>query len=121
VSGRRGFGELEAEVLATLWAADEPLTPAQVRERLSGDLAYTTVLTILRRLFDKGLAVRAPAPVGRSYCYAPALEQAEHAAQQMHAFVAASDDSRAVLSRFLGHLTADDRKTLADLLRRRRT
>jgi predicted transcriptional regulator len=108
-------------VLAALWAAEEPLSPAQVRERVGGELAYTTVLTILRRLFDKGLAVRSPAPAGRSYCYAPALEQAEHAAQQMHAFVAASDDSSAVLRRFLGHLTAADRTTLAALLRRPRT
>lgn len=116
---RRGFGELEAEVLATLWASDTAMTPAQVREQLAGELAYTTVLTILRRLLDKGLAVRSPAPAGRAYCYAPSVDRAEHAAQQMHAFVAANDDRRAVLSRFLGHLSADDRKTLSDLLRRR--
>ena len=120
MGSRRGFGELEAEVLATLWAADGPLTAAEVREQLGGDLAYTTVLTILRRLFDKSIAVRTPADSGRAYRYAPALEQAEHAAQQMHAFMTSSSDSRAVLARFLGHLSAADRRTLSTLLRGRK-
>jgi predicted transcriptional regulator len=120
VSTRRGFGELEAEVQAALWAADGPLTAAEVREQLDGDLAYTTVLTILKRLFDKGIAVRTPAESGRAFRYAPAVEQAEHAAQQMHAYMAASSDSRAVLARFLGQLSPADRRTLSDLLRGRR-
>ena len=46
---RRGAGELADEVLGILQAAGEPLLPAEVRERLSGDLAYTTVVTILSR------------------------------------------------------------------------
>ncbi|MGH3825752.1 MAG: BlaI/MecI/CopY family transcriptional regulator, partial [Pseudonocardiaceae bacterium] len=45
--GRRAAGELEAEVLAALWAADGPLTAAHVRRAVSGGLAYNTVQTIL--------------------------------------------------------------------------
>lgn len=39
----------EADIMAVLWEHG-PSTVTQVRERLSDDLAYTTVLTILRTL-----------------------------------------------------------------------
>lgn len=55
---RRARGALEAEVMGVLWTAGEPLTPDQVRRRLPGDLAYTTVMTILVRLVEKGAASR---------------------------------------------------------------
>jgi predicted transcriptional regulator len=116
VAERRGPGELEAEVLGALWASSSALTPSDVRDLLPGDLAYTTVLTILRRLHDKGLVVREQPAGSRAYAYAPAVEQAELAAKQMHAFMAAGDDRRAVLARFLGRLSAADRRTLKDLL-----
>ena len=34
------------------------LTPGEVRDALGGDLAYTTVMTVLTRLFEKGLVTR---------------------------------------------------------------
>ena len=46
-AGRRAAGELEAAVLAVLQAAGSPLSPGEVRDRLGGELAYTTVVTIL--------------------------------------------------------------------------
>src|SRR6266576_2894036 len=59
---RRPAGSLEAEVLAVLRAAGTPLTPGQVRERLDarqrGELAYSTVVTIMSRLHAKGLLAR---------------------------------------------------------------
>lgn len=45
----------EADVMQVLWEHG-PSTVAQVREQLSDRLAYTTVLTILRILEDKGYA-----------------------------------------------------------------
>jgi predicted transcriptional regulator len=116
----RASGELEAEVLATLWAASRPLTPGEVRDEMDPSLAYTTVMTILRRLFDKQLVVREPAATGTAYCYAPAIEQAEHAARQMHEFMDKGSDREAVLARFVGGLSREDRRVLADVMRRRR-
>jgi len=55
---RRGRGELESEVLAALWAAERPLTPAAVQQGLDHPIAYNTVQTILTRLHDKGLVAR---------------------------------------------------------------
>ncbi len=49
-------GALELEVLAVLWRASGPLTPADVRRHIAHDLAYTTVMTVLGRLHAKGLA-----------------------------------------------------------------
>ncbi|UWZ59594.1 BlaI/MecI/CopY family transcriptional regulator [Dactylosporangium aurantiacum] len=51
--------------MAVLWAADGPLTPAQVRAALAGrrdgaGLAYNTVLTTLTRMHGKGLLLRRP-------------------------------------------------------------
>ncbi|WP_189719206.1 BlaI/MecI/CopY family transcriptional regulator, partial [Streptomyces chryseus] len=45
--GRRRQGELETQVLSALGRAPGPVTAAWVQEQLGGDLAYTTVITIL--------------------------------------------------------------------------
>ncbi|MGX1855305.1 BlaI/MecI/CopY family transcriptional regulator [Streptomyces sp. NPDC055299] len=113
-SGRRARGELESGVLATLWAADGPLTAAQVNERLPGDLAYTTVLTILSRLVDKGLVTRSKA--GRGYAFTPARDEATHTAGQMRSLLEHGSDREAVLSRFVDELSADDERLLQRLL-----
>jgi predicted transcriptional regulator len=113
---RRAAGELEADVLGTLWAADSPLTPGQVRERLGDELAYTTVLTILTRLHAKGAVNRAPA--GRGHAYSPTFDEAEMAATRMRAVLDRGSDREAVLARFVGDLSEDDERTLLGLLRR---
>jgi predicted transcriptional regulator len=113
---RRAPGELEADVLAALWRAGTPMSPGQVRDELGGELAYTTVMTILSRLHDKGSVTRARA--GRAYLYTPAYEQAELAASQMRSLLESGHDREAVLARFVGSLSPDDERTLAALLRR---
>ena len=47
------FGERELDVMGVLWATGSA-TVAEVRDQLPADLAYTTVLTILRNLEAKG-------------------------------------------------------------------
>ena len=47
------FGERELDVMGILWETGSA-TVAEVRDRLPADLAYTTVLTILRNLEAKG-------------------------------------------------------------------
>ncbi|MEX2300213.1 MAG: BlaI/MecI/CopY family transcriptional regulator [Bryobacterales bacterium] len=66
---------LELEALKVLWADQEELTVAKVREAMKPNrrLAYTTVLTLLERLFRKGLVTRRKR--GRGYSYRPALER----------------------------------------------
>src|SRR5260370_25177385 len=74
---RRAAGELEAAVLAVLQAAGLPLSPGEVRERVGGGLAYTTVVTILSRLHAKG---GPPPPTARpALLFRPARRRARPA------------------------------------------
>jgi len=99
-----------------LWAAEGPLTPAQVQESLGSDLAYTTVMTILSRLYEKGAATRER--TGRAYAYAAVLDQAGIAAAQMRALLDRGEDRAKVLARFVDGLSGDDERALAELVRR---
>ena len=118
---RRAMGELEGDVLSLLWAAEEPLTPGDVNDRLDGGLAYTTAMTILSRLWQKGLVEREQR--GRAYTYWPAISEAELAAQRMQATLEHTHDREGALSRFVGSLSKKDERTLrtivGDLKRRR--
>ena len=112
---RRPSGALEAEIVAALWAAGEPLTPKAVQGELGGKLAYTTVMTALSRLYDKGVVSREKR--GRAYAYTAVLDSPGIAAARMRELMDAGGDREAVLARFLGTLSDDDERTLAELLR----
>ena len=109
---RRAYGALETDVLGVLWDADSALTPGEVRDALGGDLAYTTVMTVLTRLFEKGLVTRTQQ--GRAFAYAPAQSRSELAAQRMSEILADAGDRAGALTGFVGGLSKRD----ADLLRR---
>ncbi|MFJ5730481.1 BlaI/MecI/CopY family transcriptional regulator [Streptomyces paradoxus] len=111
---RRGQGELEALVLSTLREADGPATAGWVQERLGGDLAYTTVITILTRLLGKGAVTRERA--GRSFAWTPASDQAGLAARKMRKVLDAESDRGAVLASFVTGLGPDEERLLRDLL-----
>ncbi|MEU1594600.1 BlaI/MecI/CopY family transcriptional regulator [Streptomyces sp. NPDC005708] len=110
---RRARGELEAEVLAALWSVGGPVPAAVVQEQVPG-AAYTTVLTILTRLCDKGMATRQRE--GRSHVYAPVDDQAGHAAAGMHSLLDEGGDRAAVLARFVSDLSSEDEQLLEQLL-----
>jgi predicted transcriptional regulator len=111
---RRGAGELESAVLQVLHAADAALTPSQVRERLSAGLAYTTVVTIMSRLYAKGVLTRVK--VGRAYAYAPVTDEPGLAARRMRGVLEAEDNREAVLARFVSGLTPADERLLRRML-----
>jgi predicted transcriptional regulator len=111
---RRAAGELENAVLGLLHAAGTPLSPGAVRERLGGDLAYTTVVTILSRLHAKGVLERARA--GRAYLYAPVADEPGLAARRMANVLAEEPDREAVLARFVSSLSRSDEELLRRML-----
>src|SRR4029453_15017634 len=113
---RRAFGELEGQVLAALWAADRPLVPAEALDAVGGDLAYTTVMTILVRLHAKGLIERHKA--GRAYAYRPVVAETEVVAGQVRKLLDRGHDRTAVLQGLLDGLSADDGDLLRELLTR---
>src|ERR1700761_5258312 len=114
VTDRRAAGELADEVLAILQAAGEPLSPADVRERLGGALAYTTVVTILSRLHAKGVLDRARS--GRAYRYAPVADEPGLAARRMASVLAGEPDRQAVLGRVVSSLSDEDEQALRRML-----
>lgn len=114
-SSRRETGALEGEVLAHLWAAEEPLTAGEVRANMGEDLAYTTVLTILTRLHNKGLVDRERR--GRAYAYRPSVSEAELTAKRMRRFLDRAGDREAVLMHFVDELSGDDEEALRRLVK----
>lgn len=66
------FTDRELDAMAVLW--DEgSATVAEVRERIADELAYTTVLTVLRTLEEKGYV--AHEEEGRAHRYFPLVER----------------------------------------------
>ncbi|MFI9104832.1 BlaI/MecI/CopY family transcriptional regulator [Streptomyces fildesensis] len=111
---RRPPGELEASVLAALWAAGGPLTPADVQRDLGRALARTTVTTILARLHDKGAVARTRS--GRGYAYTPTQDSPGLAARRMRTELDKEEDRETVLARFVSQLSPDDEQLLRALL-----
>jgi predicted transcriptional regulator len=102
----RNQGELESAVLDVLWAASDAIPGSQlssqeILERLApnGELALTTVLTVLSRLVDKQLVLRQPGP-GRSLLFSPATSKAEHDAGLLLKIFEASDNPMLAFSHF---------------------
>ena len=68
------FTDRELDIMAVLWERG-PSTVADVRKHLTDDLAYTTVLTILRTLEEKGHVGHEAE--GRAYRYHARVERGE--------------------------------------------
>lgn len=111
------MGSLEAAILAELWARPDGSTPADVHAALGSELAYTTVMTILTRLWKKGLADRERQ--GRAFLYRATVSEAALAAQRMRRVLAQTSDPRAALSEFVSDLSTTDSEVLRGLLERR--
>jgi len=111
---RRPDGALENDVLRTLWAAETPLRPSEINERLDAGHAYTSIATVLSRLHRKGLVKRTP--VGRAFAYSPALDESALAARRITDVLDSSSDRSKVLSRFIGGLSSRDAKAVRAML-----
>lgn len=113
---RRAAGELEADVLAALWAADAPQSAAQVRAAISPTLARTTVATLLGRLHDKGMVGRRPGT--RGFTYFATQDAHGLTARRMHReFDQGGGDRGLVLARFVEGLDPRDEAELRRLLK----
>lgn len=118
------LGELEATVMGLLWERDE----ASVRDiqralRPQRELAYTTVLTVLSRLHDKGLVERRKD--GRAHVYSAASPQAEVSAPILESVVRTlfgGSRSRAIAQLLRGDEEIPDQelRRLEELIRERR-
>jgi len=108
------MGKLEAEVLGQLWAGKDAMTPGEVVDSLESPPAYTTVMTILTRLWKKGLAEREVR--GRAFAYRPIFTEAEYTAQRMRTTLEGSSNRAAALSHFVGSLSKREERSLRRII-----
>ena len=114
------FADRELDVMAVLWELGSG-TVAEVRDRLPADLAYTTVLTILRNLEAKGFIRHEEE--GKAHRYFPlvARQTAERSAVARLVDRLFQGSPELLLTRLVddGALSADQLKRMRERLRKR--
>ena len=115
--GKLQMGELEAMVMDVLWDRGGWLTPRETHEIISSrrTLAYTTVMTILVRLWQKGRLERQRD--GRAYVYRPTQTREEYVAASMRSLLTRVGDRPAALAHFVESLPPADRDQLRRVLK----
>jgi predicted transcriptional regulator len=99
------LGPLEAEILETLWRMDRAVDVRDTLDQLNDDrsrpLAYTTVMTVMARLAEKGVLLRRKA--GRGYLYEPAV----HDAAEIAVRNVVKDFGESAMAHFVAEARAD--------------
>ena len=80
------ISDAELEILEALWAAGEALNANEIRARLTQkkDWERTTVLTLIRRLLDKGMIAQEKREV---YYYSPLIERNDYVKEETKSFL----------------------------------
>jgi predicted transcriptional regulator len=68
------LGGLEQKIMEVLWESSQPLKPSAVLSQMKGKYAYTTIMTVLKRMADKKLVKRQLK--GNAYYYQAATDKA---------------------------------------------
>ncbi|WP_165485661.1 BlaI/MecI/CopY family transcriptional regulator [Protofrankia symbiont of Coriaria ruscifolia] len=111
---RRQPGQLEAAVLAVVWAARAPVSTGDIQQELGGGLAHSTIATTLARLIGKGHVERVR--IRRVWMYHPTRRREEYAAAQMLASLEQAGDPDAALGHFTAALPLRQARLLRMLL-----
>lgn len=110
------LGPLETRLVELLWTQRRPATVAHIRRALP-ELAYTTIMTTLDRLYRKGLLLRDKQ--GRAYAYAPRYTRAELFGElisgHMAAVLQAAEEGTALLSTLVRTVGRTDAALLEEL------
>lgn len=101
-----------------LWRESDALTVREIRRELSGgrDRAYTTVMTVLDRLYRKGFVHRERD--GRAYRYRAAQSRVEHTATLMGDLLTEGGDLQATWLHFIDQISPEDADRLRESLKR---
>lgn len=112
-SALRPLGPLEQRMLDSLWARGSA-TVRELWERDFNDLAYTTLMTTLDRLFKKNLLSRHAD--GRAFRYAPRFSRGELHQQALAEILGQALDASSTPSLPLSHLVESLSERDAQLL-----
>jgi len=120
MTDRRSQGQLENAVMAIVAAAAAPIAVAAVQRQLPGNPAYTTVMTTLSRLADKGALRQTREGRAFTYTLAAPLEAVEDAvtATLMRRLLTDGSDRAGVLAQFVAQLDDEEGRILTKLLER---
>lgn len=108
------MGPLEQAAMDILWASGARMSVREVAGQLDEGLAYTTVMTVLVRLHDKGMVTRRRA--GRGFEYRPKISRTDYAARTMSAALGAAPNPSEVLHQFVGEMSAQEQAALRSIL-----
>ncbi|MFE0737808.1 BlaI/MecI/CopY family transcriptional regulator [Streptomyces sp. NPDC058855] len=113
----RPLGELEDAVMTRIWQWNRPVTVREVLEDLQRErsIAYTTVMTVMDNLHQKGWVRREVE--GRAYRYTAVSTRAAYSAALMNEAWARSDNPAAALVAFFGMMSPEQREALNDAFR----
>ncbi|MFF2775324.1 BlaI/MecI/CopY family transcriptional regulator [Streptomyces sp. NPDC058052] len=113
----RPLGELEDAVMTRVWQWNRPVTVREVLEDLQQErsIAYTTVMTVMDNLHQKGWVRREVE--GRAYRYTAVSTRAAYSAALMNDAWAQSDNPAAALVAFFGMMSPEQRESLNDAIR----
>lgn len=108
----RQMGQLEAVVMDRLWAWDRAANVREVLEDLQRDrtIAYTTVMTVMDNLYQKGFLTRELD--GRAYRYSAAEPREQYTARIMEEVLSSSSDPGATLLHFVERIPATELRRL---------
>jgi predicted transcriptional regulator len=109
------FTDRELDVMNVLWDQGSA-TVTEVRDALHDELAYTTVLTILRTLEEKGYVTHEEE--GRAHRYSPAVERSNAAESAVGRMLKKLFGGSPEM--MLTHLVSDRKLKPADLKRMRK-
>ncbi|OEU94390.1 CopY family transcriptional repressor [Streptomyces oceani] len=103
--------------MTRVWRWNRPVTVREVLEDLQEErsIAYTTVMTVMDNLHQKGWMRREQQ--GRAYQYAAVSTRAAYSAALMHEAWSASDNHAAALVDFFGMMSPEEGEALRDALR----
>ena len=111
------LGSLEREIMEVIWGdAGSEVSVRNVLESSAGKgLAYTTVMTVLDRLWRKGYLSRRRS--GRAYLYRAARTRDEHVESLVTEVLAGVGDRRSALLGFVRGVDDEDLESLRAAIR----
>lgn len=103
--------------MTRVWQWNRPVTVREVLEDLQQErsIAYTTVMTVMDNLHQKGWVRREVD--GRAYRYTAVSTRAAYSAALMNEAWSRSDNPAAALVAFFGMMSAEQREALQDAMR----
>lgn len=113
------LGELESEIMEIIWCQKDAVKVKDITEILNKkrQIAYTTVMTIMTRLANKGVLIRHLS--GSSYLYKPKVTKKQFIAKAVHTIFSSTVSAlgEEVLTHFMKEIQKVSPKKRQELLK----